>query len=377
MLIKGKYANAVIMENNLFNSLSSNPLYYSQWFQTEKQIREILDSPCSENSYIAIMPDCHAGVGCCVGFTQKFSNRVVPNFVGCDIGCGMLYINIDKCEARKINLEKLDKIIRQQIPSGDSKRSKILNCAELIDYSKLNAPINKTKVMSSIGTLGGGNHFIEMNKDENDNFYLVIHSGSRHLGYAVWEYWQKIASSKRPNEVPEHFAWLEGDDLLHYIEDVKVCQQYSLINKEAMAEIILSELGVKSKNCEKYVTNHNYIDLEHNIIRKGSINGVGRAIIPINMRDGSLLVNGKSTEEFNWSLPHGAGRLMSRAQAKESLKMEDYKESMKKIYTSCVKVSTIDESPMAYKNIDFIKEQISEYANIISILKPIYNFKAS
>lgn len=376
MIIKGAYADAVIMGKDWYSAIANDSYYNNSWLSTEKQIREIINSPCSENSYISIMPDCHVGVGCCVGFTQRFTNRVVPNFVGCDIGCGMLYINIDKCEARKINLEKIDKIIKQQIPSGD-KRSKILDCAELIDYSRLTAPINKTKVMSAIGTLGGGNHFIEMDKDEDGNFYLVIHSGSRHLGYSVWEYWQKVASSKRPKGVSEHLAWLEGDDLIHYIEDIKVCQQYSLINKEAIAEIILSELGIKPKNCEKYVTNHNYIDLVNNIIRKGSINGVGHAIIPINMHDGSLLVYGKSTEDYNWSLPHGAGRLMSRAQAKESLNMKDYKSLMKGIFSSCINIDTIDESPMVYKSIDFIKNQISDYANIISIIKPIYNFKSS
>lgn len=365
MIIEGKYtkANVTLTEQELDQA-------------TYKQILEIVNSPCSENSKIAIMPDAHAGIGCCVGFSQKFTDKVVPNFVGCDIGCGMTYVNIDKSEAKRINLEKLDKVIHQEIPTGDSKRNKPLGVADCIDYSRLTAPINKEKIKAGLGTLGGGNHFIELDKDEDGNFYLVIHSGSRHLGYAVWEYWQRVASSKRPSGVPEHLAWLESDDLNCYIEDIKVCQQYSAINKEVMAEIILSELGIKRKNYEIYLTQHNYIDVENNIIRKGSIDGTSKAIIPINMRDGSLLVNGKSTEELNWSLPHGAGRLFGRKEAKETLKMEDYKKAMKGIYSSCVKISTLDESPMAYKDIDFIKEHISEYADIVSVLKPIFNFKA-
>lgn len=364
--IEGKFANANVMMNE--PNIDEN---------TYKQIIEILNSPCSENSMIAIMPDVHAGVGCCIGFTQRFTSRVVPNFIGVDIGCGMFVVEIPKKETRKVNFEKVDKIIRQQIPTGDSKRDKPLNASNLIDYSRLTAPINELKIKQCLGTLGGGNHFIEIDKDEDGNYYLVIHSGSRHLGYAVWEYWQKVASSKRPQGVPEHLAWLKDEDREKYLRDILICQQYSHISKEVMAEIILDELGIKKNKCECWETQHNYIDRVNNIIRKGSINGVGKCLIPINMRDGALIVRGKSTEEFNWSLPHGSGRLMSRKDAKETLKMEDFKSDMKGIFSTCVKVSTIDEAPRAYKDINHIKENIKEYADIISELKPVYNFKAN
>ena len=371
-VIEGKYASAnVFMQEPLENSAF-------------KQVLEIINSPCSENSKIAIMPDCHTGTGCCIGFTQRYNNKIVPNFVGVDIACGMLVTKIDRKESRKINLEHLDKIINQNIPSGESRRNKIHEYAEHIDYSQLTTPINKTKVMQAVGTLGEGNHFIELDKDDEENFYLVIHSGSRHLGAAVWEYWQKIAASNRPQGVPEHLAWLENDELTGYIQDTRVCTQYSNVNRQAMRDTILEKLGIKKKNTEEFTTLHNYIDVYSvngysGMIRKGAVHALGEEniIIPINMRDGALIVKGGDNIDANYSCPHGSGRLMSRADAKSTLSMKDFKEEMKGIYTSCIKPTTIDEAPRAYKSMDFIINNLEGLCTVKKIIKPIYNFKSS
>lgn len=364
--LEGKFASANVMMDKL--ELEESCV---------KQIQEILDSPCSSGSHIAIMPDAHTGVGCCVGFTQRIADRIVPNFIGVDIGCSILTYMMKPKESRKLNFEKIDKIIKQLIPNGKAQSRKVhLKEAESIPYDRLTTPINKVKIMNGVGTLGGGNHFIEIDVDDQDNYYLVIHSGSRHLGATVWEYWQKIAASKRPEGVPEHLAWLEGEDMENYIKDVLVCQQYSLTNKEAMADIILDELGIKKKDCDIFLAQHNYYDQVDKIIRKGAICGGSYTLIPFNMKDGGMIVCGTSREEFNWSLPHGAGRRMSRADARNTLSMQEFKTAMKGIYSSSINVHTIDESPMAYKDTDFIINNVKEYCTMLKKIRPVYNFKS-
>ena len=379
-----------------------------------KQIYSFMNSPVVEGSRIAIMPDTHAGKGSCIGFTQKINGRVNPNMVGVDIGCGMLVLKISK-EAGDVlfsetGFEKFDKIVHQKIPSGTSHRTTLHRFAKDIDISNLIAKAD-SKELYSIGSLGGGNHFIEVDKDSDGNYYIVIHSGSRHLGIVVAGYWEKKAveyhkgTSKTKSEliarlkregrekeiqkelekIPEvivskELSYLEGADLDGYLHDMEIAQEFARLNREAMMDVIITEMGIKRDQIlDKWCTIHNYIDIKNGILRKGAIslqNGE-LAIIPINMRDGSLLVKGKGNENWNCSGPHGAGRLMSRSKAKETLSMEDYKSSMKGIFTTCVNSSTIDEAPMAYKPMDEIVENIKENAEIINIIKPIYNFKAS
>lgn len=371
----------------------------------KNQINRMLDQQFSSNSNIAIMPDTHSGTGCVIGFTQTITDKVVPNLVGVDVGCGMLVLKISKKFI--MDLPKMDKICHQIIPSGMNHRKTPHTFADNVNLDNLICPINKSKALLSIGTLGGGNHFEEIDIDENGDYYIVIHSGSRHLGLEVAKYWQDKAikyHSKdkqlkiinhlkeigREDEIqstldnleimPNDLAYLEGEDLNGYLNDMKIAQEFALWNREAILKDIVDNLGIKKKHIlDKFCTIHNYIDLDNMILRKGAISlqKDEAAIIPINMKDGSLIVKGKGNKDWNYSGPHGAGRLMSRTAAKETLKMEDYKESMKDIYTTCVSTATIDEAPMAYKDINTIKNDIADTAEIITTIKPIYNFKAA
>ena len=378
-----------------------------------EQIKRMCDYPMSEGSQIRIMPDVHVGKGCTIGTTMTVKDRVVPNVVGVDIGCGMYTVNMGKVD---IDLERFDDIV-YSIPSGTGVwegRQERCDLTKLICYRQLK---DTKRIERSIGTLGGGNHFIEIDESEDKTKYLVIHSGSRSLGKQVAEIYQKLAVDldkgigyyleardeiirsykeagrrseiqealkklkwEKENEhpsMPEDLCYLSGKYLEDYLHDIKICQDFARKNREKMAEIILDKANIKA--LEVFHTTHNYIDTDEMILRKGSIaaHKGEKVLIPINMRDGSILALGKGNPDWNYSAPHGAGRLMSRTKAKESLDMDEYKDSMKGIFTSSVNEGTIDEAPMAYKSINDIIDVIGESVDIIEVIKPIYNFKAS
>lgn len=385
--IKGKFGVAHIFANTVDDDCIS-------------QIYSIMNSPTIKNSHVSIMPDTHSGKGIVVGFTQDIVDRLNPSFVGTDVGCGMLVLKVSK--DFHMDLPKLDKVVHQKIPSGLKHCDKVSPFAKNINLKELIADVNHSKEILGLSSLGGGNHFIEVDKDQNGDYYIVIHSGSRHLGVAVCEYWEKVANNfhkklalkkselinakdeKGLAELPEvitsyGLSYLMGDDLKGYLHDMKITQEFARLNREAMLDVICTEMGIKKRYIlDKFCTIHNYIDLDKMILRKGAISleKGERAIIPISMAYGSLIVTGKGNPDWNYSGPHGAGRLLSRSDAKNIISMEDYKKSMEGIYTTCVKSSTVDESPMAYKNPDEIIRAIDETAEIIDIIKPIYNFKA-
>lgn len=398
--ITGKYGTANVYATTVEDECTS-------------QIYSFMNSPVVEGSHVAIMPDTHAGKGACIGFTQKINGRVNPNMVGVDIGCGMLVLKIshDVDYFNKPGLEKLDKVINQYIPHGMAHRDSLHRFAYDIDLSNLIADADCYNELYALGSLGGGNHFIEVDRDEEGDYYIVIHSGSRHLGIAVASYWEKkafetcknasvakselIAHLKKegrekdiqnelskiaPVIVSKELSYLEGVDLDGYLHDMHIAQEFARLNREAMLDVIIKKMNIKRNHIvDKWCTIHNYIDIKNGILRKGAISlqKDEMAIIPMNMKDGSLIVRGKGNEEWNFSGPHGAGRLMSRSKAKQTLSMADYKESMAGIYTTSVNSSTIDEAPMAYKPMDEIISNIGETADIVNIIKPIYNFKSS
>lgn len=378
---------------------------------TYAQVLNLMNQKFAEGSTFAIMPDCHAGAGCVIGLTMKLADKAVPNLVGVDIGCGMLVVKIDKSFV--FDMPKVDRIWHEDIPSGMNHRTTKHKFADLAKIENILAPINVEKLKLSIGTLGGGNHFGEIDVDDEGNYYIVIHSGSRHLGIEVCKYYQRMAieyhKGKKKSDasiiqqlknegrqyeieavlkankdalpsIPDDLAYLEGQQLGDYLHDMKIAQEYAVWNREAMMDVLLQGLGIgKDAILEKFCTIHNYIDVDNRILRKGAIS-LQRdevAIIPMNMRDGSLIVRGKGNPEWNFSGPHGAGRLMSRSEAKESLSIDEFKKSMGGIYTTCVDTATIDESPMAYKPMDEIVRNIGSTAEIVKTITPIYNFKAA
>ena len=380
------------------------------------QIYNLIKQPAFQNCKVRIMPDVHAGAGCVIGFTADLGSKVIPNIVGVDIGCGMLTIELGQAE---LDLEKLDHIIRQYIPNGknvhEGRVVKFPKLQELYCYRDLK---DSKRLERSIGTLGGGNHFIEVDIDDDGNKYLIIHSGSRNLGKQVAEYYQNLAvelmqgkdelykkqqeiidaykaSGRRkeiqsaikelhrtfqPNKlgIPKELCYLEGEYREKYLHDMKICQEYAVANRYYIGKIILEHMGINSTT-HNFETIHNYIDMESNIVRKGAISAKEGELllIPINMRDGCIYGRGKGNEDWNCSAPHGAGRLMSRSKAKEDLSLEEFQETMAGIYTTSVGTATLDEAPMAYKPMESIVENIKDTVDIIKILKPIYNFKAS
>lgn len=374
------------------------------------QIIELCNQPISENSSIRIMPDVHAGAGCTIGTTMTVSDKIVPNLVGVDIGCGMETIRLKE---KHIEVQKLDKLIYEKIPSGFEIRRKTHRYIEKIDLAKLYCYkyIDPLRAEMSIGTLGGGNHFIEADKGSDGSIYIVIHSGSRHLGVETSKYYQNEAyrrlnnsSEKEVNElierlkaegkekqiqseikkltstkhtsVPKHLAYCEGELFEQYIHDMKIVQQFASLNRQAMMDEIIKGMGFHVT--ERFSTIHNYIDTDKMILRKGAVSAESgeKLLIPVNMRDGSLICTGKGNPDWNCSAPHGAGRLMSRSQAKESFTVSEFKKQMKGIYTTSVNQQTLDECPMAYKSIEDIVGNISDTVEINDIIKPIYNFKA-
>ena len=376
-----------------------------------EQIRRMCDYDFTENSIIRIMPDVHAGKGCTIGTTMTVHGKAVPNIVGVDIGCGMYTINIGKGE---IDFAKLD-AAAHFVPSGKNVwegRQEKFDLEALRCYRQLK---NTKRLERSLGTLGGGNHFIEVDRASDGTNYLVIHTGSRNLGKQVAEIYQQLAIDlnkgmedyfdrrdeiirtckeqgrrkeiqkalmeisidKKETTIPEDLCYLYGRFFEDYIHDIEICQQFATRNREKIAEILIDRAGLVAG--EAFHTIHNYIDTDEMILRKGAIaaHKGEKVLIPINMRDGSILAVGKGNPDWNFSAPHGAGRLMSRTKARAELKMAEYKDTMSGIYTTSVNESTIDEAPMAYKSMDDIISVIDETVDIIEILKPVYNFKAN
>lgn len=353
------------------------------------------------------MPDVHAGAGCTIGTTMTIKKTVVPNLVGVDIGCGMETI---KTNAVDIDTEKLDIIIHQNIPAGFDIRSKAHPYSREIKLENLRCKkrMNLQRALLSIGTLGGGNHFIEAARGEDGFIYIVVHSGSRHLGKEAAEYYQQraytelsdINSFKReiahklkaegrfdeiedalrqaaPPKINKSLAYLAGGGFDDYINDMKIIQTYADFNRRAMADTIVELMKLSA--AERFTTTHNYIDTDTMILRKGAISACSgeKVLIPMNMRDGSLICIGKGNPDWNYSAPHGAGRIMSRSAAKKNLSMAEFKRAMKGVYTTTANAATLDEAPMAYKPAEEIIANIKDSVDIIKIIKPIYNFKAA
>lgn len=350
---------------------------------TVDQINSIAESTAYCDSRIRIMPDAHAGKGCVVGTTATFTNKICPNTVGVDIACRVSMFKLE-CSG-DLNLRHFDKIVNTYVPAGFNIRthedfySEVFPYEELCCWDKL---ANHNHLRKSIGTLGSGNHFISLDQDSNKDVWLTVHCGSRNLGKQICDYYQSLAI---PSEDPKDLWYIEGEVLENYLNDMKLCNLWSMYNHLAIYDAISGPLGMapssvylNSADYTWYSCIHNYVDVEHNIIRKGAIsaqkNEIG--IIPLNMRDGVLLVRGKGNKDWNCSLPHGAGRVLSRAQAKKNLSLNEYTKSMENIYTSSLGIATLDEAPMAYKNAAAIAEAITPNGEIVEHLFPIYNFKA-
>lgn len=405
--LKGKYNTAKVFTDNIEQEAIG-------------QIIELCNQEVFSDGKIRIMPDVHYGKGCVIGFTADLGDKVIPNIVGVDIGCGMYVIELGKVE---LDLEKIDNIINTYVPSGRNiNEQPLVNWKDKIKEIKCLREIcdkraNVNRFNMSIGSLGGGNHFIEINEDSKGDKYLVIHSGSRNLGKRVADYYQDLAvqlhsgrdelfekrdeiiktykeqgkkhliqdeikrlnrefSDKQP-KIPKDLCYLTGRYRDDYLHDMNICQEYAKLSRETMAQTILTKyLGTHKFN--SFHTIHNYINYEDNIIRKGSVSAKNgeKLIIPINMRDGSIIAIGKGNEDWNYSAPHGAGRLMSRSKAKQLINMSDYEESMKDVFSTSVNESTLDEAPMAYKSLQEIIGNIDDTVEILEVIKPIYNFKA-
>jgi RNA-splicing ligase RtcB len=342
------------------------------------QIEHLLDQEFVTGSKIRVMPDAHAGMGCTIGTTMTITSKVVPNLVGVDIGCGMETVLL---KDKRIELSQLDKAIHQYIPAGFATRSEAHHFSDDIDLNALRCAkhVDLKRAALSIGTLGGGNHFIELGTDEDGQLYLIIHSGSRNLGKQVCEYYQKTAADslgRKGKGADRVLAYLEGSLLNDYLHDMAIIQQYADLNRKAIVKEI--EKRVKLKITEQFATIHNYIDLDKMILRKGAISAQKgeQILIPLNMRDGSLICVGKGNEDWNYSAPHGAGRIMSRTAAKESFTLSQYEKAMKGIYSSTVNKSTLDEAPFAYKPMQEIIDNIGDTADILKTIRPLYNFKS-
>jgi len=378
---------------------------FAKTFEDEEfyQVRDLCTSSAYLDSKIRIMPDAHAGKGCVIGTTMTIKDKVTPNLVGVDIGCGMLCV---KLMPKELNLKEIDDFITNKIPHGHSVRQSAIRYFDLTGLKCIEA-VNVERAQLSIGTLGGGNHFIEINKDDDGTLYLVIHSGSRNLGVQVCNHYQKIAEEKcnekdkkrkeiiadlkkqgrqleisaalnilEKQQFDKEIPYLSGDDFDNYINDMQIVQNFASINRVEIALAIISEfnLGVT----DHFETIHNYINMNDMILRKGSVSAYfgEKILIPMNMRDGSLICVGKGNEDWNYSAPHGAGRLMSRSKAKEVINMDEFNASMGGIYSTSVCRETLDEAPQVYKPMSEIIEAIKPTVRIIDVIKPIYNFKS-
>ena len=395
--VNGKYASAKIFAEIVEESAVA-------------QIVALCNQPVSEGAHIRIMPDVHAGVGCTIGTTMTITDKAIPNLVGVDIGCGMETVRLRETH---IEVQQLDKLIYRTIPSGCAVRETPHRFAEQFVRERLYCAerIHCRRLLQSIGTLGGGNHFIEADQGEDGSIYIVIHSGSRHLGTEVARYYQeeayrqlnnasktevdaliaalkaagkekqiqkalkKLHAEKR-TDVPKHLAYTAGELFSQYIHDMKLTQEFAMLNRRAMMDEIIRGMGLHI--AEQFTTVHNYIDTEHMILRKGAVSARRgeKLLIPMNMRDGSLICTGRGNDDWNQSAPHGAGRLMSRTDAKSSFTVSEFRKQMAGIYTTSVSSGTLDECPMAYKPMEAITGCIGETVEINEVIRPIYNFKA-
>lgn len=395
-IIEGKYTNAIVYS-------------YTAEESALGQVQTLCNQPFAKDSKIRLMPDIHAGKGCTIGTTMTYTDKICPNIVGVDISCGMLVVQLKE---KRINLPELDSCIRKNIPAGyrqirkkTHKFARDSRIEELIGY-----PGDYMYAQRSLASLGDGNHFCELDKDDEGNLYLVIHSGSRNPGSNICKWYQDKAYKRlkqqyqsginviirhynetgETNKIQEainmykevvdepiyELSYVEGELLDNYLHDMKILQYYADLNRKAMAEVIMSELGLHE--VDSFTTVHNYVDVENKIIRKGAVSAQHgeRLIIPMNMRDGSLICIGKGNSNWNYSAPHGAGRLMSRAEARQSFTISAFKKSMEGIFTTSVGADTLDECPMVYKPMEEIVSQIHDTVDIVKTIKPIYNFKA-
>ncbi len=369
MKLQGKYNEAIIYGDHIDDI-------------TVDQVNNLLDQPFMESSTIRIMPDAHAGAGSVIGFTADMKEQIVPNLVGVDIGCGMLTVELGELE---MDFQKLDKVIREHIPSGFNVRNKKLvsfpEFKELGIYHQLD---NVSRLEKSLATLGGGNHFIEVDEDEDGKRYLIIHSGSRNFGHQVASIYQKkaIEEGKRDSarrDIPRDLAYLEGYGAESYLHDMSIAQDYAKLNRKLMAQVIMEKtFGLDLEDREYFETVHNYIEEGTRMVRKGAVSAQEgeKLLIPLSMKDGALIARGKGNKDWNYSAPHGAGRVLSRKMARDILSLKEFEKSMEGIFTTSVNKGSLDEAPAAYKPKEAIMDVIEETAEIEKHIKPIYNFKA-
>lgn len=373
--ITGKYATANIM-TDIFEE------------EAYKQVLTVCNQGIFSDAKIRVMPDIHAGAGSVIGFTMPITNFVIPNIIGVDIGCGIDGYNLGKINLENFDFQEFDNHIRKNIPHGFSTHtSKVSSNSKLLD--KMSKTIDNLKLknpdrhFNSIGTLGGGNHFIELGKSDNDDIYLFIHSGSRNFGLQIALTYQDMAkefiSKSGITGVQKGLEYLliDSEEGANYLHDMCVAQEFAQENRDIIAKAILQYFSVKPLSIIKTV--HNYINFDDKIVRKGAIqaNKDQKVVIPFNMRDGVIIGNGKGNDEWNNSAPHGAGRILARGQAKRTLNVEEFQETMKGVWSSCVNKDTIDESPMAYKPKEEILKYVTDTIDILDIVKPLYNFKAT
>jgi len=374
-----------------------------------EQIKAVCDREEFAKSKIRIMPDVHAGKGCTIGTTMTISDKIVPGMVGVDIGCGMETVRLAE---REIDFARLDQLIRRSIPSGRGIRKNQHPLNSQIDLGKLKCAerVKIERAQLSIGTLGGGNHFIEVDRADDGTLYLIVHSGSRHLGQEVALWYQDeackslagpsrkeiqdtiaalkaagreseiaatLADLQAGSDLPRDLTYASGKLFDDYLHDMQIVQRFATLNRQAMTEVILEGMGLSEK--DRFTTIHNYVDTEAMILRKGSVSAKAgeQLLIPINMRDGSLICVGKGNPEWNYSAPHGAGRLMSRTKAFAALSLDEFKKEMKGVFSTSVDRKTLDESPLAYKSMDDILPHIQPTVDVIERIRTVYNFKAS
>lgn len=380
--LKGKYGNAIIFADNVEDTAYS-------------QIIKLVNHPISTGAHIRIMPDVHAGIGCVIGYTAKLTDIVIPNLIGVDIGCGVLTFCFNDMKLTKKDFLYMDKIAKENIPSGTRIRKSLSSqasdvCEQYlnIDFSEFLKSLRNTAkrtsqdmnyALFSLGSLGSGNHFIEIEKTKNAVCFSV-HSGSRKFGLNIANFHQKIAKklTKPSYNIPSGMEYLKKPEVFDYIEDMKVAQTYAQINRYTIIKTIIERFtSVKENNIIESI--HNYINFDDKVVRKGAISAHKneKLVIPLDMSKGMIIGEGLGNEEWNYSAPHGAGRKMSRKQAKKSLSLEEFKKKMKNVYSSCINRQTLDESPMAYKDSDYILKYLKETVKINEIAKPLYNFKAS